>query len=92
MRERNDDDDDLILRDGERMRVPMTMMDSWQREMTEHFRRPRARLHDGHGNPVGHRPGFIGSDAFTTEERQRIRDAYDAYERDLTTAWKRGAV
>jgi len=40
----------------------------------------------------GHRPGFFVSDAFTTEERQRIRDAYDAYERDLTTAWKRGAV
>ena len=89
MRKRNDDDDDPVLRDGERMRVPMTMMD--QREKAEHLRR-RARLHDGHGNPVGHCPGFIGSDAFTTEERQRIRDAYDAYERDLTTAWKRGAV
>lgn len=90
MRERNDDDD--ILRDGKRMRVPMTMIDSRQREMTEHFRRSRARLHDGHGNPVGHRPGFVVSDAVTSEERQRIRDARDAYERDLTTAWKRGAV
>jgi hypothetical protein len=82
MRERKDDDDDPVLRDGERMRVPMTMMDSWQ----------RARLHDGHGNPVGHRPGFVVSDGVTSEERQRIRDAYDAYEGELTTAWKRGAV
>jgi hypothetical protein len=92
MQKRNDDDDDPILRDGERMRVPMTMVDSWQREMTEHFRRPRARLHDGRGNPVGQRPGFVVSDAITSEERQRIHDAYEAYEDELTTAWKRGAV
>jgi hypothetical protein len=90
MGKRENDDDDPILRDGERMRV--RMMDSRQREMTEHFRRTRARLHDGHGNAVGQRPGFIVSDAVTSEERQRIDDAYDAYERDLTTAWKRGAV
>jgi hypothetical protein len=46
-----------------------------------------AQLHDGRGGPVGHRPGFVTNDA-TNHARQ---SAYDAYEDDLTNAW-RGAV
>ena len=49
-----------------------------------------ARVHDGTGDSglAMHRPGFRVSDAPRSDELQR---AYDAYERELTTAWRRGA-
>jgi hypothetical protein len=79
MRERNDDDDDLILRDGERLRVPMVMMDSWQREMVDRF----ARLHDGAGNAVGRRPGFVVDAA-----AGRDLSFYDQYDAEVGEAWR----
>jgi hypothetical protein len=36
-RRRRHDDDDEILRDGERLHIPLTLMDSWQRDMAAHF-------------------------------------------------------
>jgi hypothetical protein len=49
-----------------------------------------ARVHDGTGDSglAMHRPGFRVSDAPLSDALQR---AYDAYERDLITAWRRGA-
>jgi hypothetical protein len=41
-RNKHDDDDDdhpRILRDGERVRVPMMMRDSWRNEMAAYFAR-----------------------------------------------------
>ena len=78
--------DDDLLRDGQRLRVPMFAMDSAQCSASAHL----ARVHDGTGDSdlAMHRPGFRVSDAPPSDELQR---AHDAYERDLTTAWRRGA-
>ena len=46
------------------------------------------RLHDGHGGPVGHRPGFVVSDASNHAE---LEQAYADYERDLVVAYKTDA-
>ena len=48
-----------------------------------------ARVHDGSGDSglAMHRPGFRVTDAPLSDELQR---AHDAYEHDLTTAWRRG--
>ena len=84
----DDDDDniDSILKDGEVLRVPLRLMDSYQRSVYEHFH-DAGRLTcvtDAAGGTIGlHRPGFRVADGV-------VRDTshYDAYERDLTTAWK----
>lgn len=70
--------------------VLMSAMDAQQREVSQHAN----HLHDGTGNRrlINHQPGFIVSDAVTAEERQRVRDAHDEYEREVTTAWKGGAT
>jgi hypothetical protein len=71
--------DDDLLRDGQRLRVPMFAMDSMQRSAS-----PRLpRVHDGTGDSGFHRPGFRVSDAPPSDELQRAREAY---ERDLTFA------
>jgi hypothetical protein len=64
----------------------MFAMDSAQRTAAPHF----ARVHDGTGDSglAMHRPGFRVTDAPLSDALQR---AYDAYEHDLTTAWRRGA-
>jgi hypothetical protein len=78
--------DDDLLRDGQRLRVPMFAMDSMQRTATAHV----GRVHDGTGDSglAMHRPGFRVTDAPQSDEMQR---AHDAYEHELTTAWRRGA-
>jgi hypothetical protein len=77
---------DDLLRDGQRLRVPMFAMDSMQRSESAHL----ARVHDctGDSGLAMHRPGFRVTDAPLSDELQRTRDAY---EHDLTTAWERGA-
>jgi hypothetical protein len=63
-RRRHDDEDDerrRVLRDGERMRVPMFAMDGWQRDMAEHFQ--RMRHHDT-------------ADEITTHARPMVVDAF----------------
>jgi hypothetical protein len=78
--------DDDLLRDGQRLRVPMFTMDSTQR--SESAQPPR--VHDGTGDSglAMHRPGFRVTDAPPSDELHR---AHDAYQRELTTAWRRGA-
>ena len=76
--------DDDLLRDGQRLRVPMFAMDSMQRDASPHL----PRVHDGTGNSSFHRPGFRVTDAPISDALQR---AYEDYEHDLTTAWRRGA-
>jgi hypothetical protein len=68
------------LKDQRTYRAGLTMMDA----------APKTHLHDGHGNPVGHRPGFaIATNPTNVAQRQA---AYDAYSRDLETAWRGDAV
>jgi hypothetical protein len=60
--------------------------DSVQRDTSPHL----PRVHDGTGDSglAMHRPGFRVADAPISDEVQR---AHDAYEHELTTAWRRGA-
>jgi len=83
-----DDDDDArnILKDGERMRVPMYAMDALSRDVAQHF----ARVTDatGDGGLGLHRPGFRISSTIT-----RDRSIYDAYNAEVASAYKNaGAV
>ncbi len=57
-----------------------------QRSASAHF----ARIHDGTGDSglAMHRPGFRVSDAPPSDEMQR---AHEAYEQELTTAWRNSA-
>ncbi len=77
--------DDELLRDGQRLRVPMFAMDSAQRGASSHL----PRVHDGTGDSglAMHRPGFRVTDAPLSDELQRAREDYL---QDLTTAWRRG--
>ncbi len=77
---------DDLLRDGQRLRVPMFAMDSAiQRSATTHL----GCVHDGTGDSglAMHRPGFRVTDAPPSDELQH---AYDGYEHELTTAWRAG--
>jgi hypothetical protein len=78
--------EDDLLRDGQRLRVPMFAMDSAQRSATAHF----PRVHDGTGDSdlAMHRPGFRVTDTPPPDELQRAREAY---EHRLTTSWRRDA-
>ncbi|MFY9835013.1 MAG: hypothetical protein WAK55_00810 [Xanthobacteraceae bacterium] len=75
---------DDLLRDGQRLRVSMFAMDSALRSASAHL----PRVHDGTGDSglAMHRPGFRVTDARLSDALQR---AYDAYEHELTTAWRR---
>jgi hypothetical protein len=75
-----DEDDDSILADGESLRIPLMLMDGLPPE-----------LHDGIGNPVGHKPGYVFG-GVTAAARQIVDDAYAQYETDLTEAWQQPAA
>jgi len=78
-------DEDGILRDGFAVRVSlMDAMTPLQRAVAQNA----ARLHDGAGNTPGHRPGFVMSD--DAAMRDAREEARDAYERELTNAWRAG--
>lgn len=87
MKRRQHDDDDIV-RDGQRLRVPLMLMDGMQRSVA----REGVRITDGSGGTQGlHRPGFrIPTD--DTRKTQQTADAYNeafaAYERELVDAWK----
>jgi hypothetical protein len=95
----DDDDDDFengVLKDGHSFRVPFRMCDSLQRSVAQHFSgrnsppmRDATRLHDGHGGRVGHKPGFIVSDAVADDA---CRKAYRDYSDALTNAWRHDAA
>jgi hypothetical protein len=98
--QRDEDDDDRILKDGERMRVPMRMCDSLQRQVARHFGTLSdagpLRIADTTASPFGlHRPGFriaIGGNEDAWLDRAIARDAVEearaAYEEELTNAWR----
>lgn len=86
----DDEDEDArrrgrILRDGEVMRVPMTMRDSkhaW-RDGSENDSR-RSSIHDGQGNPTLHRPGFVypTESSFVEDARERAYREHDEAEQN----------
>src|SRR5262245_1265316 len=82
MRRHRHDDDDRILKDGQRLRVPMTMMDHLtplQRAVAQ----SSTRVTDSQGGIVGlHRPGFR-----IAAQDSPVHDA--RYAADLTNRWCR---
>ena len=70
-------DDDKILKDGERVRVPLTMMDSVQKSVYADALSHHASLY---------KPGY----RFVTdsEAKQRIDDAHAAYREELSNRWR----
>jgi hypothetical protein len=81
-----DIDEDDIVRDGETVKVRMHMMDALQRAIAV----DRLRLHDGLGNPAGHKRGYVFSS--NAEDRQRATDAYDERTAQLQNAWRSAAA
>jgi hypothetical protein len=82
LRRHDDDDDDVsILKDGERMRIPLRMMDSLQRDVAQHF----ARVTDGRGDSaLGlHKSGYHLNDA-----ARRDLSVYDQYDAAAAAAWQ----
>jgi hypothetical protein len=77
-------DENGLLRDGHRMRVPMEFRDSARRTT------PTLRFADGRTDaPVGSRPGFV----IDAGGGQEIRDrAYRESVEALRNAWRGGAV
>jgi hypothetical protein len=87
MRHHHEDDDEHILKDGERMRVPMHMMDGDSFDPIQRAVARSVRVTDGSGQGGVNlnRPGFRIA---ATDAVQALDDAYASYERDLTTAWQ----
>jgi hypothetical protein len=100
-----DDEDDAfdengLLRDGARYRIPVRLMDSFQRNVRKHFARHSAgpaRITDqfGDGGLGLHRPGYRfqnggnAGDAAVRDGLQRdAQAACDQYERGLVNAWR----
>jgi hypothetical protein len=93
-RQRHGDDDDRNvryhgdghgpLRDGERLRTPLHMMDAMQRDVARHA----ARITDamGESGPALRRPGYRVSDAFP-----RDWSVYGAYDEAVSRMWKNNA-
>jgi hypothetical protein len=79
------DDDDRILKDGERLRVPLTMMDSMDPIQKAVAR--SVHVTDAQGGTAGlHRPGFrLPVHDAGADEREL---AYDQYRRALCDAYK----
>jgi hypothetical protein len=82
MREEIDWDDFVkqgTLKDGQRVTIPMVMMDAWQRSVA-------GVITDAFGQPAGHRSGYcFSSDTNIEQRRAAARDEYDAA---ITSAWQ----
>jgi hypothetical protein len=64
----------------------MFLMDEVQRTIAT----DGLRLHDGAGNPAGHKRGYVfGGDA---EQRQRAAEAYEERTKFLQNAWRNPAA
>jgi hypothetical protein len=97
---RRTDDDVLdergLLRDGQRLRVPLAMMDDLSRSVADGFAVHQSRVVDGLGRPAGHRPGacYLRAAPHTTDHAVAVmqdhlrREARDEFIRELCDAWK----
>jgi hypothetical protein len=85
-----------LLRDGQRLRVPLTMMDDLSRAVADGFAAHQSRVVDGLGRPAGHRPGacYLRTAPHTTDHAVAVmqdhlrREARDEFIRELCDAWK----
>jgi hypothetical protein len=76
--------DNEVLEDGERLVTGgLLFMDSAQRAVAKQFK--RTRLHDGRGNPAGHRPGYIFGLDSNDDARAR---AYADANAEAEAAWR----
>jgi hypothetical protein len=87
--EEEEEQDDGIVADGQRVRVRLDMMDAVQREVALHAGKPLVT--DGTDNPLAlHRPGF----RLTADMAQRqaadaaLTDSYKQYDADMGNAWQ----
>jgi hypothetical protein len=87
--EEEEEQDDAIVADGERVRVRLDMMDALQRDVARHAGQPLVT--DGTDNPLAlHRPGF----RLTADMAQRqaadvaLTDCYKQYDADMSNAWR----
>jgi hypothetical protein len=105
----HDDDDDAfdsngLLKDGHSFSVPHRMLDSYQRDVAQHFyprpkdstafpRRRGTFVTAADGGTFGlHRPGFrlpAGDQALRDAADEEIADAYALYDYEISNAWKR---
>lgn len=76
MKSRTEDDDDIV-QDGQRVSVPLMLMDSVQQAIAA----------TGAGT-ARNKPGFVAADSANVEARQAL---YDAADRKLSEAWKNPA-
>jgi hypothetical protein len=74
-------DDDTVVRDGQTVRVRLSLMDSVQQAIA----RGGIAVHDA--VPL-HRPGYA---ALTDAQARQKQTFYDAYEKKLTGAWRQDA-
>src|SRR5262245_45129286 len=83
-RDHDDEDRDRILKDGERLRVPLTLMDSVQRAIA--IAGGSLRVTDGQGGTRGlHRPGFRLDARKTTtvrDPRGRLKETWETEEEE----------
>ena len=83
-RQRDDEEDDAfqdgVLKDGARYTVPLRLMDSWQRDVAQHF--------DTDGR-YPHTPGFIVRDGVI---RTCLDDCYDAYDERISQQYKQAGA
>ena len=91
--------DDGVLRDGERIRVPLMLRDGMtelQRAVAEDAAARGVTVVDGLGRPAGHRPGAcylrtvphtVDHAVAVTQEHLRL-EAYADSIRELCDAWK----
>jgi hypothetical protein len=79
------EDDDPVLRDGQRIIVPLNMCDSKQREVSEHFAHLRAD-----DALAQHRPGprYVVDEAV----RAHVEEVYQDEKRKLQDAWRTPAA
>lgn len=79
----HDDEDEAfengILKDGARYSVPLRLMDSWQRDVAQHFDKTG-------GERYPRTPGFIVRDGVI---RTVLDDCYDTYDAAISLAWKK---
>jgi hypothetical protein len=94
-----DFDENDVLRDGKRFRVPMKFADSKSRYFADGkisdgrgngglaSQRPGFRIHDGNGNSGAalQRPGFRVADALARDE---AKVAYEQYEAAIQNEWR----
>jgi hypothetical protein len=86
---KRDDEDDRILKDGERLRVSMTMRDSLSPLQRSVADSTNNRITDGRTtDPLAlHRPGFRVP---IVNDRKAVRDAYQHYETSLVNRYRVG--